>query len=404
MDVLTLRPQQGASWAWVLQTADNTLFGQGSLEDMPRPVAGTRIRLLLPGDWVTHATVTISAKSPRLIAQALPFALEDSLAEELEQTRIAHSARAADGSVSARVVNRARLDACLAVLAERNLAPDAVFSELDAIPKPYEGWVLLPLDEAQVLARSSNDEAMRLDTTWLASLLPENTSVHVINTGNLDCAASWQVTREPAPQGAWVWLHQHLREADGIDFLAGQGRGKAWSDSLRPWAIPAALAAGIVVAQLGFMLMQTHQSQQRIKTMQAEIEREAREAAPEVKRWVNPLAQLRQMAKGGQSASDTAGGLLPLLAALSPALEAQPTVKLGNLRYQAATPQGTKPGKTGAKSSGTLDVQLSASDTAALTAIPMSFKTQPRIQADLDGLRAEGGQAEARLRLKEVGG
>lgn len=403
MDMLTVRPLGDETWVWVLQTASGTQSAQGSLAAMPRPAAGTRIRLLLPGAWVTHISVTISAKSPRLIAQALPFALEESIAEEVEQVRIAHGARAADGTLQARVVNRARLEAWLLTLAAQGIAPDAIFSELDAIPKPHEGWVLLPLDDTQVLARSSSDEAMRLDAAWLATLLPADATVHVVDVSAMDCAAGWQVTREPAPQGAWVWLHQHLREADSIDFLAGQGRGKAWGESLRPWAIPAALAASIVVAQLGLMLMQTHQSQQHIKTMQAEIEREAREAVPEVKRWVNPLAQLRQMAKGG-GASSAAGEFLPLLAILSPALSAQPAVKLGNLRYQAGTQPGAKPGKAGAHNSGTLDVQLTATDAAALDAMQTVFKSQPRIQAELGGLRAEGGQAEARLRLKEMGG
>lgn len=404
MDMLTLRPLGEEIWAWVLQTASGTQSAQGVLAAMPRPVAGTRLRLLLPGDWVTHTSVTMSAKSPRLIAQALPFALEESIAEDVEQVRIAHGVRAADGTLQARVVNRARLDAWLVTLAAQGLAPDAIFSELDAIPKPHEGWVLLPLDDTQVLARSSSDEAMRLDAAWLATLLPEDATVHVVDVAAMDCAAGWQVTREPAPQGAWVWLHQHLREADSIDFLAGQGRGKAWGESLRPWAVPAALAASIVLAQLGLMLMQTQQSQQHIKTMQAEIEREAREAVPEVKRWVNPLTQLRQMAKSGGGASGAAGEFLPLLAILSPALSAQPAVKLGNLRYQAGTQPGGKPGKTGANNSGTLDVQLTATDAAALDAMQTVFKSQPRVQAELGGLRAEGGQAEARLRLKEMGG
>jgi len=407
IDLLTLRPLGEERWAWVLHTASGIQSAESPLAAVPRPAAGTRVRLLLPGDWVTHAAVVINAKSPRLIAQALPFALEESIAEEVEQVRIAHGARTADGGVQARVVNRARLDALLAELKTQGIEVDAIFSEMDAIPQPHEGWVLLPLADT-VLMRSA-EEAMSVDAAWLKDVLAAEAAVHVIDAPGAEAVlaelpSGCALTREPAPQGAWVWLHQHLREAAAIDFLAGQGRGKAWGASLRPWAIPAALAASIVVAQLGLMLMQTQQAKQHTQAMQAEIERVAREAVPEVKRWVNPLSQLRQMAKSGGGASTAAGEFLPLLAALSPAMNAQPAVRLGNVRYQSGTQPGAKAGKSGANSSGMLDVQLTAPDAAALDAVQSVLKSQRGWQAELSGLRAEAGQAEARLRLKEIGG
>ena len=403
MDTLTLRPLRGERWAWVAQTAVGTQTGESPLAAVPRPAAGARVRLLLPGDWVTHTQVAISAKSPRLIAQALPFALEESIAEDVEQVRIAHGARSAEGVVSARVVNRARLDALLAGLAAQGFVPDAIFSELDAIPRPAEGWVLLLVDQ-QVLALSA-DEAMSVDAAWLANLLMAGSQVHLVDVPGVETVlpylpADAVLSREPAPQGAWVWLHQHLREANGIDFLAGQGRGKAWGDALRPWGFPAALAASVVVAQLGLMVMQTHQSAQHIKTMQAEIERVAREAAPEVKRWVNPLVQLRQMTKG-TAAVQVDAGLLSLLAAASPALEAQPAVKLGTVRYQAGAQ--TARGVTGKAAGGFMEMQLQAQDAAALEAIPSVMRPKTGLQVELSGLRAEGGRAEARLRIKEGG-
>ena len=407
INTLTLRPLHNDVWAWVLQTASGTQSAQGSLAAAPRPAAGARVRLLLPGPWVTHTEVAITAKSPRLIAQALPFALEESLAEDVEQVRIAHGARDAEGRVQARVVNRARLDALLAELAAQGVQPDAIFSELDAIPSPAEGWVLLPLADA-VLVRSA-EEAMSVDAAWLHNVLADQTAVHLIDVPGADAVlpmlpAGCALSREPAPHGAWVWLHQHLREKEAIDFLAGQGRGKAWSASLRPWVWPLGLAASVLLAQLGLMLLQTYQLKQHTVQMQAEIERVAREAAPEVKRWVNPLSQLRQMAKSGGGASAAAGEFLPLLAVLSPAMDAQPAVRLGNLRYQAGTPLGAKPGQAAAKTSGMLDVQLTAPDAAALDAVQTALKSQSGTQAELSGLRAEAGQAEARLRLKEIGG
>jgi len=205
MDMLTLRPLGEERWAWVLHTASGIQSAESPLAAVPRPAAGTRGRLLLPGDWVTHAAVVINAKSPRLIAQALPFALEESIAEEVEQVRIAHGARAADGAVQARVVNRARLDALLVELAAQNVHPDAIFSELDAIPRPHEGWVLLPLTDAVLMC--SAEEAMSVDVAWLKDVLAAEAAVHVIDTPSAaavvaELPAGCALTREPAPQGS----------------------------------------------------------------------------------------------------------------------------------------------------------------------------------------------------------
>jgi general secretion pathway protein L len=414
MDILTLCPLSSlagdARWAWVLQTTAGVQSAETELAAVPRQAAGTRVRLLLPGDWVAHTEVKISAKSPRLIAQALPFALEETLAEEIEQVRIAHGARAADGTVAARVVNRARLEALLAALKAQGIEPDAIFSELDAIPPPHEGWVLLPLaDAGLVLARSAAGEAMCIETAWLSAILgTEAQTVHVVDVAahTLDLPVTCRITREPATQGAWVWLHQHLREAAGIDFLAGQGRGRAWGETLRPWAVPAGLAASVLLLQLALMLFQTHQLNQQCILMQAEIERVAREAVPDVKRWVNPLVQLRQMAKGAGGATATQADFLPLLAVVSPALTAQPTIQVGSLHYQAGdgTTSGAKAAKRVANHAAILDVQLTAAEAASLDALHGALKQQKGVSTELTGLRAEGGRAEAHLRIKEIGG
>ena len=254
---------------------------------------------------------------------------------------------------------------------------------------------------------------MSMDASWLVDVLAADAVVHLVDAPGADAVAarlpsSVRLTREPAPQGAWVWLHQHLDEVHGIDFLAGRGRGRDWGEALRPWAWPAALAASIFVAQLGLMLMQTHQLRQQTQAMQAELEDVARKAAPEVRRWVNPLVQLRQMAKGSGIA-EAEGGFLPMLALMSPALQSQPAVKLGALRYQASAraQEGKTPASAGRSSGrpsgGVLEAQLEAPGAEMLEALKNGLKLPAGVQGELGGLRAEGGRAEARLRIKEGG-
>lgn len=364
--LLTLRPLDEARCAWVMERDGRLTNGEAVWEALPRPSPDARIRLLLPGDWVTHAEATIAAKNPRLIAQALPYALEEQLAEEVEQLRIAHGPRDAQGRVPARVVRRDRLDALLARLKALGIAPDAIYSELDALPRPDQGWSRLPLP-GLTLARTADGQALALESEMLEAVLGD-AATHAID----------------APEGPWAWLHRHLDERQGIDLLGGQNRANGLAEKLRPWRIPAAIAASALLLQAGLMVAETVHLNHERAALQADIERLAREAAPEVRRWVNPLAQLRQMATGPKAATAQGTGLLPLLAQTAPALAAQPAIKLGQLRYQGST----------------LDAQLSASQGAAFDALLATLRKQSGVTAELAEQRVEGAQAQARLRLK----
>ncbi|MEW6766160.1 MAG: type II secretion system protein GspL [Pseudomonadota bacterium] len=367
--LLTLRPLDTSRWAWVMETDGRLQSGEASAAGLPRLSPPGRTRLLLPGDWVTHAQTTIAAKNPRLIAQALPFALEEQLAEDIEQLRIAHGPRAPDGRLEARIIRRATLDALLADLAEAGIQPDGVFSELDALPHPAQGWTTLALP-GLALARAADGQALALEANLLTPLL---------NGAN--------IVELTAPEGPWVWLHRHLREREAIDLMGDHRRASALGERLRPWRIPAAIAASALVLQASLMAFETHQLNQQRATMQADIERLAREAAPDVRRWINPLAQLRQLA-GGEVASPDHAGMLALLSAVAPALGGQNTVKPGMLRYHNRA----------------LEVHLSANDSAALERLLDTLRKQSGLQAELADQRVEGGQATARLRIKEAQG
>lgn len=364
--LLTLRPLGDERLAWVLEHEGRLQSGESDLEHLPPLPEGTRVRLLIPGEQVTHATARIAAKSPRLIAQALPYALEEQLAEDIEQLRIAHGPRQKDGSVQARVVRRAWLEALLERLRRHGLAPQAAYSELDLLPAPTEGWVALSMGGI-MLARGPQGEALALEPELLRPLLGDAPLRPI-----------------EAPRGPLTWLHQQMNAATPIDLLGG-GRAPGLGERLRPWRIPALLAATALLLQGGLILHETHTLHAQRAAMQAEIERLAREAAPEVKRWVNPLAQLRQQAAAG-AASPTGGGLLDLLARLAPALAARPEIKLGALRFQG----------------GTLEAQLTAPQGSSLEALLAELRRQPRLSAELAEQRVESGQAIARLRLKEL--
>lgn len=363
--LMTLRPLDEDRCAWVLETDGRLLSGESGWDAIPHPPEATRIRVLIPGDRITHAAVSLAARNPKLIEQALPYALEEQLAEDIEQLRIAHGPRDSSGQVQARIVRSQDLDRLLEKLRQNGIQPDAVYSELDILPIPTEGWTTLAWDGI-VLARSSEGQALALDLGLLGPLLDGAAPVRAIET----------------PEGPLPWLHRHLHERGMIDLIGGD-RAAALGDRLRPWLTPAILAATALLLQAGLMLHDIRNLDRQRAAMQAEIERLAHEAAPEVKRWVNPIIQLRQLATGGTE-PPAESGMLDMLARLAPALAARPDIKLGTLRFQG----------------GTLEAQLSAAEGGSLEALLETLRKQQGASVELAEQRVEGGQATARLRIK----
>ncbi|MGK0673500.1 MAG: type II secretion system protein GspL [Halothiobacillaceae bacterium] len=364
VSLMTLRPLDEDRCAWVLETNDGIQFGEARWSDLPRPSETTRVRLLLPGEKVTHSSARLAARNPRLIAQALPYALEEQLAEEIEQLRIAHGPRDSSGQVQARIVRRQDLDLLLERLRQNGIQPDVVYSELDALPTPVEGWITLEWGGI-MLARSREGQALALEPELLTKLLGD-APVHAVLV----------------PDHPLLVLHQHLDEARAIDLL-GHDRREDLRERLRPWRTPAILAATALLLQGGLMLHDIRNLERQRAAMQAEIERMAHEAAPEVKRWVNPVVQLRQLTTGGAT-YPAESGMLDMLAKLAPALAARPDIKLGPLRFQG----------------GTLEAQLSAAESGSFEALLETLRKRQGTAVELAEQRVEGGQATARLRMK----
>lgn len=361
--LMTLRPMGKTHLAWVFEQA-SLEHGESELEQLPPPPEGTRVRLLVPGDRVLHAQVKIAAKNPRLIAQALPYALEEQLAEDPEQVHLAHGPRAADGQIDVRVVNRAWLEDWLARLRAHGLEPEAVYAELDLIPPPNQGWRVLDIGGLR-LARNSTGEALALEPELLASVLGDVPVFPLM------------------PPHPMLWLHQALTKPPPINLL-GRPKGIDWGIDLGPWRPALMLASLAFLLSLGLMAYETHRLEQERALMQAQILHLAREAAPEVKRWVNPLTQLRQLTRTSPQPSHSSN-LLPLLAELAQSLQNRPDVKLGRVHYQGAV----------------LEAKLSAREDAKLRAVLTDLRQKPRLMAEWSEPQVEGESTTTRLRIQE---
>src|SRR5690606_30373784 len=106
----------------------------GQLSAAAELAAGRRVIVVVPGVEVILTEAAVPKASPARLRKIVPFSLEDSLAEDVEELAFAVGRRTEAGSVPVAVVARARLDEWLAQLSAAGLVPQAMYSDADGVP------------------------------------------------------------------------------------------------------------------------------------------------------------------------------------------------------------------------------------------------------------------------------
>ena len=171
--VVRLRASDAGLAEWIV--VDDT--GACTLAPAAGPVAGAaalaggrRVVCLLPSTRVLRTRADVPVRNQSRLALALPFALEDLLAEDIDDLHFASGMRHGDGRIGVAVIRRTHLDDCLALLAEAGVAPKAIFADSDGVAD-LVGTTTILLEDTQVILRDPGGDAVAAETDGLDALL-----------------------------------------------------------------------------------------------------------------------------------------------------------------------------------------------------------------------------------------
>ncbi len=114
----------------------------------------TDVRLLIPAERVLATAVSLPARTRRQLQRALPFAVEEKLAIDLDRVHIASSTLRPDEVSRVRVVDPEYLDSALAKLRSIGLQVESVHSDADCLPLTSDIALLIDGDRALLRDRS----------------------------------------------------------------------------------------------------------------------------------------------------------------------------------------------------------------------------------------------------------
>ncbi|MGP0172339.1 type II secretion system protein GspL [Pseudomonas sp. NCHU5208] len=265
-----------------LVSADSsrTLSLQAALQALDGPW-----QLVLPVEAVTCCVVQLPTQKARWLRQALPFAVEELLAEEVEAMHLALGEALADGRHRVYALRAAWLRECLALCAER--PPAAI--RVDADMLPHEGSQLLWLHERWLLGGESPTRLAVQAEDWplLAARCPMPQVAH-LPEGMSAPAPVDELRRLAHP---FQWLAQ---VGQGVDLAQGEFAVREAGSGWRRWQSLGGVVALCLLLQWGFNLAQGWYLQRQADAYAEASEALYRELFPQDSKLINLRAQFDQ--------------------------------------------------------------------------------------------------------------
>jgi len=293
-------------------------LGRGGGEELAGRCRRRQVILLVPGADVLLTRVTLPTRNATGIARALPYAVEDQLAEDVDALHFARGPQDAAGAMPVAVIRRQRLDHYLETLDRLGIRPDRVYAAPLLLPWQENTWSIL-LEDGKALLRYGHDQGMELETDCLAPIVDRLLREHDAedmprlkiwysgerepDTGEL-AMTGCEIDVVPVPETGMALLASALAKNTPFDLLQGAYRQQGVDLlSFRPWRPALVLLALAMLVQLGGMGYQHWLLRGETRALEQEIQTLFRSAFPDAGRLVpgrelvlakQKLAQLRR--------------------------------------------------------------------------------------------------------------
>ena len=383
--------QVDAPHRWLHLGRQNTVEDSGvaeTLDAVPIPKGAAEIIGVVPGTAVAIRRLDLPARSRRQAQAAAPYALEESLATDVEDLHFAILDWKRSGDTTVAVVERQNMDAWRDALTE--LAPDRLIPETLLLPLHTQtDYTLARLDDGSVYVRGRDGAHLALDDSavelWWQEM--ENTHASIaVNDGRLahrlvelggslvhewDIGGNFQewLTRDSPPEP-----HGNLLQGDYLP----QERRQAASG----YKIAAALLGAALLIRLGADGFEYFSLHNKDRALGEQIEATFRSAFPEVTRIVNPRVQMEQKLRELKTGSIGAGYFQLLLGAVARAVPpAQATLEEITFRENS------------------LIVTCTTSDFAGLDRLKELFSREQNVRVELLSSGSRDNRVSGRFKL-----
>ena len=379
-------PDQPATWLVV----DPRGVAQGPPQSGPLSLAaprttGRRICVLVPGTDVLVAEPELPTKAGTKLQQLVPYALEEQLADDIDDLHFAIGRRPSDSTrTPVAVVTRALMDQWLTALKSNGLEPEVMYADSDLLPQnPGQSVALLEEDVVVVRPPSGSPVTLPADALHEALEMAQSSTADggagrglILYTGAPEWhehSAQVEALRERfdgikiqlLASGPLALFAQQLPQATATNLL--QGRYTPTTSravGLRAWRV----AAILLLCLIGLHVAGKATELSVLKSNEHKLDVSLRQAIQTVMPGQSNSPDARKLLEQRLAAvrASSTSGLLPALEALVQAKGAAPAATVQALSFH----------------NGSLELKVGAPDASSLDRIGQALRNNGW-QADL---------------------
>jgi len=384
---------------WLLTDASGQCgqLRHSSLQTAIAEAGPRRCIVLVPSSEILLTTADLPGGPTQRNLKALPWALEEQLAADVERLHFAPAQRNTDAGLPVAVVDQQIMKQWLARLDAVGLQPQAVIPDILCLP---ENACTLVVDGNSSLLRQPDSQPVAMDTDlleiMLATSLAANSSIQFYRTDESPAAAAvlsqleaagHSVTEQSIPE-LLPWLVQNYQPRSSINLLQGDyaptGGAATW---LRPWKFALILLTLTILAATTARALQLRDLQQQRKGLDTQITQVFQTVLPG-SRLVNARVQIEQALIAARGGSADSAGFTQALLASAPAIAAVADIQIAALLWR----------------NGALEWQLKSDKVQSVDALKQQLAAIKTISAEVISVNAQGGNVDIRLRITNAVG
>lgn len=366
---------------------------QGSISLLAEELPGAELVLIIPSEQVLLLPVNLPGKNAARLKQALPYALEDQLASDIEQQYFILGPKIREHTYAVAVTEKNYLDSVLTSLKEAGIYPGVVLPESLLLPFS-EATLTLVEDGPNFIVRSGIYSGFSCDNDNLPlvikSLLddPGQDIQKVIVYGSIESldipGSQVEVEQRETPNAMVSLLYNDM--ATDLNLLPKQFVHREQFDKkLKPWLPAAAMFLILVILQLSVQVYDYYQLKKQDVALQASLEKIYRQTFPDAKRIVNVEVQMRQKLKELRKQSGKAeGGFTEMMVKSAPLLKKSPGLKLQSLRYH----------------DGKMDIDLEIKDLQSLEQLKEDLIKAGSWEVDIQSASSAENKVQGRIQVR----
>lgn len=389
-------PRQAVEWLKV--DADGHPEGSvesGSVAQAAEAAAGRRVVVLASSADLLITRAHLPTQSRAKLLKALPFALEEQLADDVEDLHFSPGAQGEDGRLPVVVASASQMDLWVGALDDANIETDLLTPDVFGLPYQADSWTVL-VDDELFIVRTGSHTGFAGDVANLGLLLDlalqeageqKPDSITLYCTGDLPDTSHLDVEVDTRPllENPLTFMALALDEKQAPSLLHGPYARKRTSNvQWKRWRPAAALFLAWVVLDTGSAWVQASQAQAKAETLQEQVVAAYRSAFPGNGRVSDPRFQMENRLnslrrQGGKSDA----GMLDMLHKLGPALVADSNLNIQAMNFR----------------NGELELEITAPTNQSVNELKGRLDAMGGFEVEIRSLQAKGEIVEGRIRI-----